>query len=172
MGELLRIEKWAENLEEVTMGRWLKAEGEAVEAGDALCEIVTEKVTFEYECPVSGVLLKIYAPEKSVLPVGYVFAYVGEPSEKPPVEIEEENQRLLEAHAAKVRLTVDLGEARKAAGDQRQAAAPRRVRAAPAARRLARQHGLSLADVAEWLGEDRPLTVEDVERYLEQQASE
>jgi len=51
-------------------------------------------------------------------------------------------------------------------GAEGSAGAPGRVRAAPAARRLAREHGLSLAQVAEWLGADRPLSAEDVERYL------
>ncbi len=173
MGELLRVEKWAENLEEVTLGRWLKAEGDPVAAGEALCEMITEKVTFEYEAPVSGVLGKIYAPEKSVLPVGFVFAFLGEVGEVPPPEIETENQRLLDAYADQARVALDLDKVRqeKAAagtvtvqgGGQ---GAGGRVRAVPAARRAAREHGISLSEVAEWLRADRPLLPEDVERYV------
>lgn len=174
MGELLRIEKWAENLEEVTLGRWLKGEGEVVEAGEGICEIITEKVTFEYESPMSGVLLRVYAPEKSVMPVGYAFAFVGRPGEQPPDGVEVENQRLADAHLAQTRLSLDLavermvGGAPEAAGTvaEEYAAGAGRVRAAPAARRLAREHGLSLAQVAQWLGEERPVSAEDVERYL------
>jgi len=160
MVELLRVEQWAENLREVTMGRWLKAEGDAISVGEAVCEIITEKVTFEYESPVSGVLLKIYAPEKSVLPVGYVFGCVGDAGEEPPAEVEKENARLLEQHWAQTRLELELeGEGGRVGGGGR-------VRATPAARRAARQAGVSLAEVAAWLGESRPVTEADVEEFL------
>jgi pyruvate/2-oxoglutarate dehydrogenase complex dihydrolipoamide acyltransferase (E2) component len=162
MGELLRVEKWAENLEEVTMGRWLKQEGEEVEAGEGLCEIITEKVTFEYESPISGRLLRIYAPEKSVMPVGYVFGFVGETGEVPPEGIEDVNRRLLDAHTAQLQLSLDSGAERSSAGVE----GGGRVRATPAARRVAREHGVSLAEVAEWVGSERPLTAEDVEKYI------
>ncbi len=162
MGELLRIEKWAENLEEVTIGRWLKAEGDPVAAGEPVCEIITEKVTFEYESPLTGTLRRIYAPEKSVVPVGYVIAFVAADDEEPPPGIEEQNQRLLEAHRAQVALDLNFDAPRAVS-----ARSSRRVRAVPAARRLARQHGISVADVAEALGiTDRPVTPEDVERYM------
>ncbi len=162
MGERIVIEKWAENLEEVTIGRWLVGEGERVEAGQSLCEIITEKVTFEYECPVSGVLVRIYAPEKSVVPVGYTIAYIGQEGEQPPAVIEEENERIMQMHAAQPQLDVDLSPQTPSAGRRA------RVRAVPAARRLARQHGISLAQVAEWLKENRPITPEDVARYIEE----
>jgi pyruvate dehydrogenase E2 component (dihydrolipoamide acetyltransferase) len=161
MGEPLRIEKWAENLEEVTMGRWLKREGEVVASGEPLCEIITEKVTFEYEAPVSGVLRRIYAPEKSVVPVGYVFAFIGDAAEPLPAEIEVENQRLLERRRAELRLQLDWPSVHAGAAE-----GEARVRAVPAARRLARQHGISLAEVAAWLGTQRPVTEEDVRRFL------
>ena len=165
MGELLRIEKWAENLEEVTIGRWLKAEGEQVAAGEPVCEIITEKVTFEYESPLTGTLRRIYASEKSVVPVGYVIAFIAADDEEPPPGIEEENQRLLEAHQAQVTLELNFDTARPVQASS--ARSSRRIRAVPAARRLARQHGISIADVAEALGiTDRPITPEDVERYL------
>lgn len=165
MAELLRIEQWAENLREVTMGRWLKAEGDPVDVGEALCEIITEKVTFEYEAPVTGVLLKIYAPEKSVVPVGYVFGCVGAAGEQPPLGVEEENARLLEQHQAQGMLDLELeieGAAMGLGG---------RVRATPAARRAARDAGVSLADVAAWVGESRPVTEEDVEAFIKSRPS-
>lgn len=161
MGELLRIQKWAENLEEVTVGRWLKAEGDEIHEGEPVCEIITEKVTFEYESPTSGVLRKIYAPEKSVIPVGYAIAFIGTPDEPLPAGVEQDNQRLLEQHLSQPRLELDI---------QPNADTPPpgrgRVRAVPAARKLARQHGISLTDVAQWLGEDRPISPEDVAEYL------
>ncbi|MCX7599355.1 MAG: lipoyl domain-containing protein [Armatimonadetes bacterium] len=160
MAELLRIEQWAENLREVTMGRWLKAEGEPVDVGEPLCEIITEKVTFEYESPVSGVLLRVYAPEKSVIPVGYIFGCVGEVGEQPPAGVEEENARLLDQHLAQGTLDLDLDLEPGLSGPGS------RVRATPAARRAARQAGVSLADVAAWVGQSRPITDADVEAFI------
>lgn len=165
MAELLRIEQWAENLREVTMGRWLKAEGDPVNVGEALCEIITEKVTFEYESPVCGVLLRIYAPEKSVVPVGYVFGCVGEAGEQPPPGVEEENARLMEQHRAQGTLDLELELEAADLG------AGRRVRATPAARRAARHAGVSLADVAAWVGESRPITEEDVHGFIKSRSS-
>ena len=46
MAELCIIEKWAENLDEATVSAWLVADGDDVEAGDSLCENITDKATF------------------------------------------------------------------------------------------------------------------------------
>jgi pyruvate/2-oxoglutarate dehydrogenase complex dihydrolipoamide acyltransferase (E2) component len=46
-------------LEEGTVVRWLKGEGERVEKGEPIVEIETAKATQEVESPVSGTLLKI-----------------------------------------------------------------------------------------------------------------
>jgi len=48
--------------QDITEGRvvkWLKAEGESVNKGDPVCEVETEKVVFEVECPADGILLQI-----------------------------------------------------------------------------------------------------------------
>ncbi|MBC7287201.1 MAG: E3 binding domain-containing protein [Armatimonadetes bacterium] len=164
MGEPLRIEKWAENLEEVTIGRWLKAEGDLVEAGESVCEIITEKVTFEYEAPLSGRLVRVYAPEKSVVPVGYVIGFISAAGEPPPPDVEEHNRRLLDAHHAKVRLQLD---AQAATSGPRGVTAAARVKATPAARRLAREANVSIAEIAKTLGiTDRPITPADVQEFL------
>ena len=45
------------------IARWLKTEGEAVQAGDVLAEIETDKATMEVEAIDEGVLAKIVVPE-------------------------------------------------------------------------------------------------------------
>lgn len=50
--------------------RWLKREGDRVEAGDPLVELETEKVSYELESPFSGVLIKLLAHETAEVPVG------------------------------------------------------------------------------------------------------
>jgi pyruvate/2-oxoglutarate dehydrogenase complex dihydrolipoamide acyltransferase (E2) component len=94
--------------------------------------------------------------------VGYTFAFLGEPGEAAPEGVEERNAALLEKHQAQARLQIDL-EAGPAVGG---ASAGGRVRATPGARRAAREKDLALADVAAWMGEDRPVTEDDVARYL------
>jgi pyruvate dehydrogenase E2 component (dihydrolipoamide acetyltransferase) len=162
MGHLLRVEKWAENLDEVTLNRWLKAEGDTLAVGDSLCEIITDKATFEYEMEVAGTLRARYATDKSVIPVGYAIAFVGEAEEALPEGVEEENRRLLTEHQAAAQVDVDL-KARLAAK-----LGGARVRATPAARRVAREQSVALEDVAAWLGEDRPVDDADVRRYMQE----
>ena len=161
MALLLRIEKWAENLEDVTLDRWLKAEGERVEVGDSVCEIITDKATFEYEAEVAGTLLKAYAAENSVLPVGYVFGLVGEVGEALPDGVEEENQRLLAARREAVVVDLDIEVLTRAATGGKS-----RVRATPVARRIAREAGVRIEDVGEWLGGDGAVSDDDVRRYV------
>jgi hypothetical protein len=38
-----------ENMEEATIGAWLRSEGDNIAPGDALCELITEKTTFPLE---------------------------------------------------------------------------------------------------------------------------
>jgi pyruvate/2-oxoglutarate dehydrogenase complex dihydrolipoamide acyltransferase (E2) component len=61
--------------------RWLKREGEPVQAGEAVVELETEKVSYELESPVAGTLLKILAEESSQVPVGGQLCHIGQPDE-------------------------------------------------------------------------------------------
>jgi pyruvate dehydrogenase E1 component beta subunit len=49
-------------MEEGTLARWLKAEGDTIEAGDVIAEIETDKATMEFEAVDEGVLGKILVP--------------------------------------------------------------------------------------------------------------
>jgi pyruvate dehydrogenase E2 component (dihydrolipoamide acetyltransferase) len=171
MGELIIIEKWAENLEEVTVNRWLKQEGDRVEAGDSLCEIITDKATFEYEVETPGILHAIYAPAKSTVPVGYVIAFIGEQCEEPPEGIEEQNSAQLAEHRRLSELELDLAmDLLPQVGAPR--AGPSRVGATPAARRLAREHGLTIAEIARALDIEGAVREEDVQRYLDMEGEQ
>jgi pyruvate/2-oxoglutarate dehydrogenase complex dihydrolipoamide acyltransferase (E2) component len=137
-----------------------------VAVGESLCVIVTEKVTFEYECQTAGVLGKQYAPEGSTLPVGYVLAWIGEPGELPPRHILEENAGLMLEY--RDRLKIDFNEGAEE-GRERvvgPTAGEPAVPASPAARRLAREHGVTLAAVREFRGGTERLGEADVMRYL------
>ncbi len=75
-----------EGVIEGTVSRWLKAEGETVEENEPLVEVSTDKVDTEIPAPASGVVLKILVPEGTVVPVGGLMAWIGEPGEAIPEE--------------------------------------------------------------------------------------
>ena len=52
-------------MEEGTLAKWLKAEGDAVTSGDVIAEIETDKATMEVEAVDEGTIGKIVVPEGS-----------------------------------------------------------------------------------------------------------
>ena len=64
--------------------KWHKKEGDKVEAGEVLFEVMTDKVTIEVESYNSGILRKILRAEGEDVPVTEVIAYIGEKDEKIP----------------------------------------------------------------------------------------
>ena len=69
-------------MEEGTVAKWLKQEGDSVKKGDVLLEITTDKLTSEIECEADGVLLKIVAEEGEDVPVKGLLGYIGEAGEQ------------------------------------------------------------------------------------------
>ncbi len=133
---LLRMPKADENMGEGTVARWLVREGDDVARRQDCCECVADKGEFFVWAEEPGVVRKIYAPEQSVVPVGYVLAAIGAAGEL-LLDVEAENERLIarsrEELTARDGLAVERGA---------------RVRATPAARRLAKELGVDLAAVA------------------------
>jgi pyruvate dehydrogenase E2 component (dihydrolipoamide acetyltransferase) len=68
-------------MEDGTIVRWLKREGEAVREGESLLEIETDKANIEVESAHGGTLLKVLCPEGRTVPVHAVIAVIGEPGE-------------------------------------------------------------------------------------------
>jgi pyruvate dehydrogenase E2 component (dihydrolipoamide acetyltransferase) len=66
----------SDTMEEGTVLRWLKREGEEVRRGEELVEIETDKATMTYEADLDGVL-EILAREGDTLPVGAPIARIG-----------------------------------------------------------------------------------------------
>ena len=61
--------------------KWLKKEGDKVESGEVLFEVMTDKVSLEVEAYHSGYLRKILKNEGEEVPVTEVIAYIGEKDE-------------------------------------------------------------------------------------------
>lgn len=120
--------------------RWLKKEGDALQRGEVICEVETEKAVFEVEAPVDGVLLKIIAPAGTKVPVFAVIGIVGAPGEEIAPDLPGTAQAP-SGHAvniAAIRRRVTAGEK---GGSEKAAASGR-------ARRLAAEKGVDLRDVA------------------------
>jgi 2-oxoglutarate dehydrogenase E2 component (dihydrolipoamide succinyltransferase) len=70
-----------EGVEEVTVIKWLKKEGDSVNELEPLLEVNTDKVDTEIPAPASGTVLKILAEEGVPAKVGAVLAFIGRPGE-------------------------------------------------------------------------------------------
>jgi pyruvate/2-oxoglutarate dehydrogenase complex dihydrolipoamide acyltransferase (E2) component len=73
------------NTTKVTVVRWIKKEGDSLKQGDPVVELETEKVNYELDAPLAGVLLKIISREPAEVPVGGLLGYIGEPGDAVPV---------------------------------------------------------------------------------------
>ena len=65
MAELFKMPKLGMDMEEGIVVRWLKAEGEKVEKGEALAEIETDKSSVEVESPASGTVFQLQTTRKA-----------------------------------------------------------------------------------------------------------
>ena len=70
-----------EGVEEVTVIKWLKKEGDSVKELEPLLEVNTDKVDTEIPAPASGTVLKIVAEEGAPAKVGTVLAFIGKAGE-------------------------------------------------------------------------------------------
>lgn len=69
-------------MEEGTVSKWIKHEGDAVKTGEVILEITTDKLTNEVVSEYDGTLIKIVAQEGDDVPVKGVLGYIGQPGEQ------------------------------------------------------------------------------------------
>src|SRR5207249_9239106 len=77
MATLFKLPMLGQTMQEGTILKWFKAEGDKVEGWESLFEVMTDKVNMEVDPQVSGVLRKILAPEGATVPVGAAVAIIG-----------------------------------------------------------------------------------------------
>ncbi|MCH8235724.1 MAG: E3 binding domain-containing protein, partial [Chloroflexi bacterium] len=70
------LPKWGMGMNDGTVVKWLKQEGDTVEEGDALCEIESAKVSSEVESPGAGTLARIVVPEGMTVDTGVLLAVI------------------------------------------------------------------------------------------------
>ncbi|MEA2434975.1 MAG: hypothetical protein QOG54_2432 [Actinomycetota bacterium] len=81
MGTEIKMPQLGETVVEGTITKWLKQEGDQVEADELLVEISTDKVDSEVPSSASGTLQKILVPEGETVKVGTALAIIGEDGE-------------------------------------------------------------------------------------------
>lgn len=137
----------SDSMEEGTIVRWLKADGDQVRRGEELVEIETDKATMPYESDAEGIL-RILVEEGRTLPIGEVIATVGE--EAGPAPGREGAEAPAETHAAAGAEPAEGAPVAAQPAPQPPAAAQagERVFASPVARRIARERGVDLTSLA------------------------
>lgn len=166
--------KMGDGMEEGTLLKWLKAEGDEVTEGDALAEIETDKVSLEIEATETGTLSRLLVGEGDVVPIGQPIALIGEDDgsidasatgDAASVGIATESTSTAEPTGqSTMDLTGDTGSAAADTGTASSSAptstaspsvaAPEpvqsngRFRASPLVKRLAAEHGLDLGRIA------------------------
>ena len=187
----VKLPRLGQGMEAGTIVRWLKSKGDQVAKGEPLYELDTDKVTQEVEADADGVLLEIVVPEGEV-DVGATVAVIGSEGEdvsellaaagagdggRPAAPASEgaaeAGEREVEtavpetaadappeatADAAPETVPAPEGEAPREGR-----AAGERVKASPLARRMARERGIDLAQLA-GTGPDGRIVAEDVEQ--------
>ena len=125
------------------LARWLKQEGDVVQAGEVLLEIETDKALVEYEAPAGGTLARVMLPEGSQdVKVGTTLAWLLQAGEAVPDGASGPRAAAVTAAPQAAVTPAQADAAPPAAGAVERTTD--RIASSPLARRLARQHGLSL----------------------------
>ncbi|HUR86387.1 MAG TPA: E3 binding domain-containing protein, partial [Solirubrobacteraceae bacterium] len=147
MSEIV-MPRLSDSMEEGTILKWLKADGDAVARGEPLAEIETDKATLTYESDADGVLT-IVAAAGDTLPIGSVIARLddgaGNGAAAPAAQPEPEPAPPEPQPAA---ASQPPPSAQPTAAPAPAAPAEGRVKASPLARRIAREQDIDLRQIA------------------------
>jgi pyruvate dehydrogenase E2 component (dihydrolipoamide acetyltransferase) len=183
-----------ESITEGTITRWLKQEGDRVEADEPLFEVSTDKVDTEVPSPVSGVLQSIKVQADETVEVGAELAVIGgggggeaaaPTAEEQPAEREQAREETADKGPAGEAAAAATKDQPEAAAEPEPKAQPRQDREAaraggdgkaaagvsPLVRRLAREHDVDLSQV-KGSGSGGRVRREDVEAYVQQRGKQ
>ena len=168
MADEIHVPELGESVADATVGRWLKQEGEAVFAGDALVELETDKINFEVEAEQDGVLESIAKAEGDTVTVGEVIGTIGEGNGSAPQQEEAEAPEEASSEEQPEPEAEAEPEAQPSAEEANGHRDDGGGRASPSVRKLAEEYGIQLAEV-EGSGSGGRITRDDVERLIRQQ---
>jgi pyruvate dehydrogenase E2 component (dihydrolipoamide acetyltransferase) len=144
MAKEIFMPKLSSTMETGTLLQWFKEEGDTVEIGEPLLEILTDKINIEVEAYEEGVLLKRYFDVDDQVPVNHVIGFIGAegeavPTDPPGVSGDSSDsasgERVVENNEESLNVAVQVESGEK-------------PRATPAARKSAKVHQVELAVVA------------------------
>ena len=142
------LPRLGQTMEEGTIERWHKKEGDKVRKGEVLYELTTDKATLEVESFADGVLRKILVGDGQTVPVNELIAILGDEKDELPSDLE-----AYRARAAAAAVSEEEVAGKPAAAPQPAAAAeapapaspPRRILASPRAKKVAEELKAPLA---------------------------
>ena len=163
----------SDTMEQGTVARWIKHEGDHVVAGDVIAEIDTDKATMDLTAYEDGVLLKILVGEGESAELGTPIALIGAEGEEVPENAARGNGPSQTATRDAPPEGSDGPDAQTepATVEPRESPPPQagdaggEVKASPIARRIAAEAGLDLRELA-GSGPDGRIVKVDVERAL------
>ena len=178
----IHVPEFGESITEATVGRWLKEEGDQVQAGEPIVELETDKANFELEAEHDGVLESITKGEGADVEIGDVIGTINEAGEAEAEEEEAEAEEVEEEEAAEAEAEEEEGQEPKVAPAAQETEAEQEavseetdghredggVRASPTVRRLANEYDIDLAEVS-GSGSGGRITKDDVERLIREQ---
>jgi 2-oxoglutarate dehydrogenase E2 component (dihydrolipoamide succinyltransferase) len=154
-----------EGVEEVTVTKWLKKEGDSVAELEPLLEVNTDKVDTEIPAPASGTVLKIIAAEGAPAKVGTVLAFIGKPGESVDVAggpgIGDKSKSMEEPEAEKKAAVVQRQETLTPVQANKEIGF-----ISPVVARVAAEHGVNLSQV-QGTGLHGRITKNDVLNYVQ-----
>jgi pyruvate dehydrogenase E2 component (dihydrolipoamide acetyltransferase) len=164
--QVITMPRLSDTMTDGTIATWLKKVGDAVEEGDMLAEIETDKATMEFECFYEGTILYIGVQEGETAPVDSLLIIIGnagtdvsaivanhgnssssEETTSPEKKEEKKEEKTVETKSSVT--TNNSGQ---------------RIFASPLAKKIALDKGIKLADV-NGSGENGRIIKKDVENY-------
>lgn len=156
------VPRLGEGVDEVTVTKWLKQEGDSINELEPLLEVNTDKVDTEIPAPATGTVLKIVAQEGIAAKVGELLAVIGQPGEAVDVSSSPApSSKPVEATVPEVKknLTPDTSHLTRDLGF-----------ISPVVARIAAEHGVDLSQV-NGTGLNGRITKNDVFAFVESRKS-
>ena len=164
MAEQILMPKLGATMEKGTILDWMKKEGDQVEKGEPILEIMTDKINLEVEATTSGILLKRLFEVDTEVAVLETIAYIGELGE----EIGDLDSNRLDIQKEEVLLAVENTVPTTDTEKQIDIIAISKPRKTPAANKLAKDNSIDLTKI-KGTGPNNRIHVRDVELFINSQ---
>ena len=150
MATSIVMPKMSYDMQQGTVVRWLKDEGEQIISGEVIAEIETDKATVEMPAYTNGVMGRIVVETGRSVPVGELIAIITQQGETlPPLDTQPAEIASPDPQPSQSEEAIPLPAPSTSSASSPPADAPAgEVRASPIARRLARERGIDLTRVS------------------------